>query len=41
LHEIREAHEARISALVGSPQERKLFLEQLCRLSALRETAED
>jgi DNA-binding MarR family transcriptional regulator len=41
LHEIREAHEARIGALVGSPQERKLFLEQLCRLSALRETAED
>jgi len=40
-HAIRDAHEARISALVGSPLERKLFLEQLRRLSALREAPED
>ncbi|WP_158815664.1 MarR family winged helix-turn-helix transcriptional regulator [Methylocapsa sp. S129] len=40
-HAIRAAHEARISALIGSPKEQKLFLEQLSRLSALRETLED
>jgi DNA-binding MarR family transcriptional regulator len=40
-HAIRAAHEARIGALVGSPNQRKLFLEQLSRLSALRETPED
>lgn len=41
LHAIRIAHEARIGALVGSRQEQKLFLEQLSRLSALRQTPED
>jgi DNA-binding MarR family transcriptional regulator len=41
LHAIRIAHEARIGALVGSRQEQKLFLQQLSRLSALRETPED
>jgi DNA-binding MarR family transcriptional regulator len=35
-HAIRVAHEARIAALIGSEQERKLFIEQLIRLSALR-----
>jgi DNA-binding MarR family transcriptional regulator len=40
-HAIRAAHEARISALVGSPKEQKLFLEQLSRLCALREPPED
>jgi DNA-binding MarR family transcriptional regulator len=40
-HAIRIAHEARIGALVGSPEERRLFLEQLSRLSALRQTPED
>jgi DNA-binding MarR family transcriptional regulator len=39
-HAIRAAHEARISAVVGSPKEQKLFLEQLSRLSALREASE-
>jgi DNA-binding MarR family transcriptional regulator len=39
-HAIRAAHEARIGALVGSPAERKLFLEQLSRLSRLRPTPE-
>ena len=38
--EIHEAHEARIGALIGSPDERRLFLEQLSRLSALRDTPE-
>jgi DNA-binding MarR family transcriptional regulator len=41
LHAIRIAHEARIGALVGSPEERKLFLAQLSRLSALRQPVED
>jgi DNA-binding MarR family transcriptional regulator len=41
LHAIRAAHEARIGALVGSPKEQKLFLEQLSRLSALRGPPED
>jgi DNA-binding MarR family transcriptional regulator len=41
LHAIRIAHEARIGALVGAPEERKLFLEQLSRLSALRQTPEE
>lgn len=39
-HAIRAAHEARIDALIGSPQERRLFLEQLTRLCALRATPE-
>jgi DNA-binding MarR family transcriptional regulator len=41
LREIHEAHEARIGALIGSPEDRKLFLEQLARLSALRQSAVD
>ena len=41
LHAIRVAHEARIGTLVGAPEERKLFLEQLSRLSALRQTPEE
>lgn len=41
LHAIRLAHEARIGALVGSQEERKLFLEQLSRLSALRPVVEE
>jgi DNA-binding MarR family transcriptional regulator len=40
-HAIRAAHEARLDALVGSPAERKLFLEQLSRLCTLRKTEED
>jgi DNA-binding MarR family transcriptional regulator len=40
-HAIRAAHEARLDALVGSPQERKLFLEQLSRLCTLRKTPGD
>ena len=40
LHAIRVAHEARIGALVGSPQEQKVFLQQLSRLSTLRVTLE-
>lgn len=40
LHTIHTAHEARIGALVGSRREQKLFLEQLARLSALRQTPE-
>jgi DNA-binding MarR family transcriptional regulator len=40
LHAIRKAHEARLGALVGSPEERKIFLEQLSRLSALRQTVD-
>ena len=40
-HAIRAGHEARLDALVGSPAERKLFLEQLSRLSTLRRTEED
>jgi DNA-binding MarR family transcriptional regulator len=40
-HAIRAAHEARIGAIVGSPGERKLFLEQLTRLCALRATSEE
>ena len=39
-HAIRAAHEARLDAMVGSPTERKLFLEQLSRLSGLRRTEE-
>jgi DNA-binding MarR family transcriptional regulator len=35
-HMIRAAHEARIGALIGSEDERKLFIEQLVRLSGLR-----
>ena len=41
LHAIRATHETRIGDLVGSPTERKLFLEQLARLSALRQPLED
>ena len=41
LHAIRISHEVRIGALVGAPEERKLFLEQLSRLSALRQTLEE
>jgi DNA-binding MarR family transcriptional regulator len=41
LHAIRIAHEARVGALVGAPEERKLFLEQLSRLSALRQTGDE
>jgi DNA-binding MarR family transcriptional regulator len=41
LHAIRAAHEARIGALVGSDSERKLFLEQLSRLSAMRDAPRD
>ncbi|MGA2795420.1 MAG: MarR family winged helix-turn-helix transcriptional regulator [Roseiarcus sp.] len=41
LHAIHIVHEARIGALVGSRKEQKLFLEQLARLSALRQTPED
>jgi DNA-binding MarR family transcriptional regulator len=40
-HGIRTAHEARIGALVGSPDERKAFLGQLTRLSTLRQTQQD
>jgi DNA-binding MarR family transcriptional regulator len=35
-HAIRASHEARISALIGSEDERKRFIEQLARLSELR-----
>ncbi len=41
LHAIRVAHEARIGALIGAPEDRKLFLEQLSRLSGLRTLSED
>lgn len=41
LHAIRMTHEARIGALIGSVEERQLFLEQLSRLSTLRKTPED
>jgi DNA-binding MarR family transcriptional regulator len=41
LHAIRIAHEERIGALIGSFEDRKLFLEQLARLSGLRATTED
>lgn len=41
LHALRIAHETRVGALVGSPEERKVFLEQLSRLSALRRDAPD
>jgi DNA-binding MarR family transcriptional regulator len=41
LHAIHLVHEARVGALVGSARERKLFLEQLARLGALRQTPED
>jgi DNA-binding MarR family transcriptional regulator len=40
-HAIRAAHEARIGAIVGSPRECRLFLEQLTRLCALRATSEE
>jgi DNA-binding MarR family transcriptional regulator len=40
LHAVRIAHEARIGALIGSQKDRKLFLEQLSRLSALRAAQE-
>jgi DNA-binding MarR family transcriptional regulator len=40
-HVIQAAHEARISAVVGSPEERRIFLDQLARLSALRQTQGD
>jgi DNA-binding MarR family transcriptional regulator len=40
-HTIRAAHEERIGAIVGSPKERKLFLDQLTRLCGLRATSED
>jgi DNA-binding MarR family transcriptional regulator len=40
-HAIRVSHEARIGALVGAPEERRLFLEQLSRLSALRQSPEE
>jgi len=41
LRVIHIAHEARIGALIGSASEKKLFLEQLSRLSGLRGTTED
>lgn len=40
-HAIRTVHEARIGALVGSPDEQKLFLGQLARLCTLRHTQQD
>jgi len=41
LHAIHVAHEARIGALIGSAEERRLFLAQLSRLSTLRAAPED
>jgi DNA-binding MarR family transcriptional regulator len=41
LRAIHVAHEARIGALIGSVKDRKLFLEQLARLSGLRAATED
>jgi len=39
LHEIRVAHESRIAALVGGEHECRLLLQQLRRLTALKDSA--